>query len=210
MPSALAPDGVTAGCRWLNPAPAAVDAGTATPSNNQWIPLSLAQNSAPLLAVSTNDRPSALAEFVWTGAFPFGLRRVLLTSGWYRGWGAGEWRSDVPGLIERNLIDPNWTATGGGSTSLGAVASGAMTGATSSAFVPMVALRFPLDESEQSVRQRALYGVPSTWALSPETPESVQWAGVGRVSEHVELDMTVICQLLPWSLPAVPRTTQAT
>jgi ABC-type transporter Mla maintaining outer membrane lipid asymmetry ATPase subunit MlaF len=29
-------------------------------------------------------------------------------------------------------------------------------------------------------------------------------------SEHVELDMTVICQLLPWSLPAVPRTTQAT
>ncbi len=30
------------------------------------------------------------------------------------------------------------------------------------------------------------------------------------ISEHVELDMTVICQLLPWSLPAVPRTTQAT
>jgi hypothetical protein len=53
--------------------------------------------------------------------------------------------------------------------------------------------------------------------VNPPCPGSSCSVGLGLnlqianfVSEGVELDMTVICQLLPWSLPAVPRTTQAT
>ncbi|MDP3273682.1 MAG: SpvB/TcaC N-terminal domain-containing protein, partial [Deltaproteobacteria bacterium] len=164
------------GCRWQNPTPLG-------PDPTQWVPLSIVQQTRPMLAVSVSDSPSTRpAPFPGAGPFPIHHRRVDLTMGWYRRWGVGEWRADVAGLIERNLIDPMWTATAPMIDTPGGLSGEPIASRRSPVFVGMAPQRLPLDASIESTATRGHYGVPAGVTLVEGSAEEAQWVGSGRVS----------------------------